>query len=516
MATMFDPGREQVRVTATPNMQTERAAAFDPNGGSGVDQLLKALGSDSTQQAISEFNAAHERKKLEAQQGKFDWYVEQFAKDHAGGAVSQAQVKGRFPETVPVIASRIAEAIGQQDGRKRWQSVIDEIAQDDSLRLDTAKRSQFLAAKRAEITADVGTDNEFYGSGLVSSMDKLTRQYEATWQSETAAYHQKVQTEQFSGEVVDGLNSSDPKGALLALDEKWAKSSSLNPLERNKAVVASAIDLAFVNDDHKVLDAVPPRFLNVDSKAAIERAKVQLTDRRFTEFRRAQELQTIQRSENLRKSKVSILADVAAGKDINPAAYRSDPEAFQFALTMREVPRVDESTSVGNAQSIRNYILTSASMGDGETVQELTDKIVGNPKLNPKERQALIAELPKLVEGRQLMGDDMVRQPISDRLAPRLQALETSTNSVIQSLLTGRNLRSEVMKGYEGDIRNSFLAEYEETGVWPKGRRKLELIDAAVERAEKRLEDATKIGGKAEASTPKPATALPKGVTKLN
>lgn len=511
---------------ATPNIVTERAR-MDPQGN--VNALLSALGSESTQNELARFNHQIDAKKLEEQKGKFEWYVEQFSKDHAGGAVSQAQVKARFPETVPVISSRIAEALGQKAGKEQMQSVIEEISNDDALRLDTTARAAFLAKKRAELTANVGSGNEFYGAGVVQAIDKATAQHEINWQTETASFHQKVQAEQFSGEVVSILNSGNPN-ALLDLDAKFAKSSSLNNLERNKIVVNSAIDLAFVNDDHRVLKSVPARFLNVDTKAHLEKAAVQLTERRMTDFRNAQYLKDVQRTEGLRAAKTDMVSRVANGELIDPANYRGDAEAFQFALQMREAPRLDESLSTANAQSIRNVILTDSTTGEGSmTVAGYTDQLVSNKNLNPKERQKLIEELPKLIEGRNLMRDDMVRQPVSDRLAPRLTALESSTNSAVQTLLTGRNLRSEVMRGYDNDIRNSFNAEYEETGKWPTGHRKLDLIDKAVDRAEKRLEEATKIGSARPAASPaaptaapKPAPAastsraLPKGVTKID
>lgn len=521
----YNPGRENVMPTAAPNIVTERAR-MDPQGN--VDALLSALGSESTQNELARFNQQHEAKKLEEQKGKFEWYVEQFSKDHAGGAVSQAQIKERFPETVPVISSRIAEAIGQKEGRKLMEGVISEIASNDTLRLDTNARAAFIAQKRAELTANVGAGNEFFGAGLVQSIDRTLQQHEVNWQTETAGYHQKVQAEQFTGEVANALNSGNPK-ALLDLDAKFGVSSSLNNLERKKLVVDTAIDLAFTNDDPKLLQAVPQKFLSADSKAQLDKARVQLTDRRMVDFRNAQYLKEVQRTESERVGKTEIIQQVAATGTVDPAKYRNDPVLYQFAVQAKEIPRLDESRSVGNAQSIRNHILTQSTADDPPSVQALTDQIVANPNLNPKERQALIAELPKLVEGRNLMADDFVRQPISDRLNPRLQALEQSTNSAIQALLTGRNLRSEVMKGYDGDIRRSFMADFEETGKWPTGHRKLELIDKAVERAEKRLEEATRIGSAAPsggaAATPRPAprpapaaapTTLPKGVTKLD
>jgi hypothetical protein len=529
----YSPGQERVQVTASPTLISEKAR-FDPQ--ENVNRLLAAFGMESTQNELARMNQDHEARKLRDQQVKFDWYVEQFQKDHAGGAVSQAQIKERFPETVPVIASRIAEAVGHQEGKKQFQGVIDEIAANDGLRLDSTARAAFLAKRRAEITSTVGQSHDFYGAGMVSAIDKLVAQHEQNWGSETAAYHQKAQAEQFSGEVVEALNNGKPE-ALDGLDARYKASSSLNDLERKKLVVDTAIDLAFTNDDPEVLRNVPQAFLNAEHKAALAKAKVQLTDRRMADFFNAQRLTEVRRAEDRRTAKKEIIGKVVEGEAIDPAMYRDDDEKYQFALEMRRSPRIEESLSFANAQAVRGAILSQSTVGSMGSEEGIADHILANRELNPKEKQALIAELPKLIEGRNLMADDLVRQPVSDRLAPRLQALEQSTNSAIQSLLTGRNLRSEVMKGYDLDIRRSFMAEFEETGRWPTGHRKLELIDKAVDRAEKRLEDATRITGgsaspaanrtpqgapkaaPAPAPTATPAAApaaLPKGVKLIN
>ena len=298
----------------------------------------------------------------------------------------------------------------------------------------------------------------------------------------------------------------------------------------------SAIDLAFTNDDPNVLKLLPARFLNIDSKAALEKARIQLTDRRMTDFRSAQYLKDLKRTEDQRAGRVGIVQASAAGQVIDPAQYRNDPELYQFALQMREAPRIDESVSAGNAQSIRNYVLTQATVGSVGTPQELIDKVAANKSLNPKDRQKLIEEIPKLIEGRGLMSDDMVRQPLQDFLRPALDTLGKSTNSMIQSLIQGKNLEMQVTRGYDRDIESGFRAHYEETGAWPTGNAKRLIVREATDRAEARLEKLTKLGGdgKPEAAAPAPKSppvannpatsrptpsatkALPAGVTRLN
>lgn len=503
----YNPGQEAVAQTASPNIQTVQARS-DPNGS--VSRLLGALGTAGTQDTLARFSASQERQKLEDQTMKLEGYTQQFMQDHGGGAVSQAQVKERFPETVPVIAARIAESVGRKQGASDFAKIIEQVNGDDSLRLDTAARNAFITKARKEQFSAIASGNEFFAAGVAGAMDQAVQQQELKWQGQTAQYHEQAQRDALSAEVVAAFNGADPKAALDSIDSRWGRSSSLNNIERNKIVVNSAIDLAFVNDDPAVFGMVPSRFLNVDSKAALEKARVQLIDRRVTGYKNAEYLRDVRRKEDERNTKLEIIDMVVSGRKVDPAAYRESPEAFEFAMKMREAPRLDESFSVGNAQVIKDLIHTDSTSGRGETLQSYTDKIVSNPNMNPKEKQALLAELPKVLEGAQMMSLPAVRQPLNDILAPALAALDASPMTSTNQMRTGINVRSQIVRGYDNDIRRLFEAEREQTGSYPKGHRQIELVDIAVERAGKQLVQLTRLISEAKAApvaSPTPAAA---------
>lgn len=483
MADPFNPGVESVAQTASPNIQTVQARN-DPNGS--VNSLLTALGSESTQRELANFNAKRDMEKQQEQAIKLESYTQQFMQDHGGGAVSQAQIKGKFPELVPVIAARVAESIGKRQGEQDFAKIIDQVNADDSLRLDTAKRNAFLAKARTELFGSIQQGNEFYSAGVVSAMDKQVAQQELKWQGQTAQYHELVQKEALSKEVTDAFNGGDPKAALEGIDANWGKSSSLNPLERNKIVVASAIDTAFANDDAKVLSSVPTRFLNADSKAALEKAKVQLTDRRMTDFRNVQYLQEVQRTEGERKGKVDIITAHADGAPADPAQYRDNPSLYAFALSQREAGRVPEAQSAGATQMFETKVWTDAASGAGKPMKDYIDEIVADRSINPADKKGLISRMEKLMEGTQVMKDDLVRQTFTDRIGPSIHAMEQSPAFGILTR-AGRNLRSEVVKSFDTDLRRAWQAEFEETGAYPKGHRKQELVDKATDAAEARI-----------------------------
>lgn len=512
----FNPGREDVKVTALANLITEKAPSFD---GGGVDRLLSSLGVESVQRTLKQFGDDQDAARLQEQKAKFDWYVEQFRKDHSGGAVSEAQVRARFPETVPVIASRVAEAIGNIEARKQFQPVLEEIAGNDNLRLDTNARRAFIEQKRDELLKQVGTGNDFFGAGMVAGIDGMVRQHELNWASETAAYHQKVQAEAFSKEASEGLLSGDPEAALLALDEKYGASSSLNNPERNKLVVGAAVDMAYAGRDSKLLDTIPQRFLNADAKAALEKARVQIQALRIGDFRDAQYLEGVKREEEERKGRLQIIQSHADGKPMDPAQFRDNPALYAFAAAQREQGRIPEPESAGNVQKWETRIWTEASAGKSRTMNEYIAQITADPTINPKDKAPLIARLEKLMEGTAVMKDELVRQTYSDRLGPALNSLEASRLYGVYSA-QGRNIRGEVAQGFDIDLRRLWQAHYEEKGEFPRGTAKQTLIDQALARAEARIREALspeslKSRPNAPAAGPTKSTTDPAAATPL-
>lgn len=503
----YNPGKEQVRVTAAPNLQTERARFDGPDS---VDQLLAALGSESTQRALQQFDEQAKAKELQAQQGKLDWYVEQFAQDHAGGAVSQAQVKERFPETVPVIAARVADAIGHREGKKLFQTAIDEVNGNDALRLDTKARAAFLAQKRQEITATVGEGNDFYGAGMVGAIDKLTNQFEQNWAAETAKYHEQAQAEKFSQEAVEALTSENPGAALLALDARYETSSSLNRLERKRAVVNAAIDYAVAERNPDSLDYIPQRFLNADSKAAVAASKDRIRGLRMDDARNADWLQKKMRDDALQASKAEITKAAAEGKKIDPGLYFAQPEVYDFAMRMRDADTRDPGRSSMVRESIRSAILTRAAMESVGTVEALNAIIMNHPELNPRDVHALVEEMPKLVEGRKIMSDPDVTGPMNRLLRSALDNLGRSVNASLQALVTGRNLEMHVMRSFEDDLHARFRAHYENPatrGQWPTGTVKYQLVKEATEQAALEIERQTRLATAGD--TPAPTAPRP-------
>lgn len=491
----YDPRAEALQTTAAPNIATEQAR-FDPRASSAF-QLAEALG--KAQPVLDQFNQDYERKKAQdaiLQNMKVESYKEQFQRDNAGGAVTAAQVKEKFPETVPVVAARVAESIGLDYGKKQINSIIDEINKDDTLRLDTNARNAFLKKKRDEIVGGLGKDNEFYSSGVIKGIDQELRGWENGWQRDTATYHTKVQGEAFTNEVGQVLAAG---GDLTEIDKKWASSSSLNNAERKKLVVDTVIAKAYAEDNPALLAKVPTVFLNDEYKKNLKQAELQIQQIRIGKVRDARFLEQGAREDATRGAKTDMIKKVASGQQVDPGMYRNDPEAFNYAMQLKDAGRLPDVQSVGNSTKIRSAILNGSTVGTLSQSQVI-DQIMANPAMNPKEKQALIADVPKLMEGMLILKDEGVQSAMSTRIDARLKVLEGSTNAKIQALITGGNLRAQAMQVFQQGLEGSFTAYFEDKKEWPTGRAKQEIIRVETERAERLIEELTRMG-----TTPAPA-----------
>jgi hypothetical protein len=444
---------------------------------------------------------------------KVEAYKEQFQRDRQSGAVTDAQIKKVLPEVVPVVAARVAESVGLDFGRKQANTLIDEINGNDSLRLDSKARADFIAKKRAEIVGNIGKDDEFYKSGVIKGIDQELRGVENGWQRQTADYHQLKQGEAFANEVSQALSGG---GDLTAIDKNWGQSSSLNNQERKKIVVDTTIQRAYATDDPSLLAKVPTVFLNDEYKRQLKQAELQIQQIRIGKVRDAKFIEGVQREDATRSAKSSIVATLAQGGQVNPAQYRNDPEAFNYAMQMKDQAIVPEAQSVANATRARTAILNGATVGTLNQNQ-LIDQILANPAMAPKDKQKLIEDVPKLMEGMLIMKDDSVTSAMSNRLDPVIKAIETGPFAKLFQV-QGINVRGQALSMFQSNLQQSMVAWFEDPKFgqgkqWPTGLEKQRIINEAIQSTEtnimKMTEMYTKQGGVAPAAggAPTPSSA---------
>lgn len=482
----YNPGVVAPQTTASPNVQTVQVARnFD--AGYQAKKLAEALG--YTSDVVQQYDQQDKEKRLQEQKNKLGYYVEQFRKDYHGGAVSEAQVGQRFPETVPVIRAKIAEVLGSQEADKQAKDIVSEIMNNAELRTNTDARRQFIEQRKQEaMKHTVGAiNNDFYVSGFSSGIDKVLNQYEAQFVQETAQYHQKVQQEGFSKAISDALLSG---GDLEAVDDAY-KLSSIDNLTRKKLAVETITQEAFARDKPELLDRIPSRYLNADLKKNVEDARIQIAAIRMTNFRNAQYISEVNKAKRIEDGQLQILDRVAQGLPINPLEYRNVPELFQYANSVMNQPRIDPGKSAARESALRSLIMDSSTVGN-KSEEQWRQEIITDPNLNPSNKVALINDVSTLVKGRDVMKDISVSTAINSYLEPRLKILSNSPITRILNL-SGDDPGLMIKRSYEESIKARFLEHYRANNAWPIGSDKERIINEEVGKAEKMFKDMTDI-----------------------
>lgn len=486
-----DGRAESLRPAASPvNRYSAPPVAPQDNR---LRQLAEALGQLSP--SLQRFAAVQAADKEKEQAAKLPAYLEQIKRDRGTGAINAAQVGEIFPELVPTIRWRVAQAIGEEAGAASFAPIIDEINRNENLRFDSDARKKFIDQKRAELFKQIGGGNDFYEAGFVSAFDKAVASWDLGWQRQTAEKHMEIMGQQWNREATEAFVNGGPD-ALLKLDTEWAATGGLHHTTRNKMLIDSVSELAFREDNPALLDKIPQRFLNSDSKLQIAKAKAQIEEHRKAQFRWNMTMQDYQRGEEIRSMKTEALDRFYKGEVVNPADYRKYPEVADYVTSLLNRPRTNPVSSQARATDIRNKIMLAATFGDHSRLgipgdmfnqEGLIDLIQNDPSLNGDDAGKLITEVPKLLEGVALLRDESVRQQLSDRLRPMLDSLNQSIPGTVNKVVGGKSLYAIGMEAYQQELTRRFQAYYETNGRWPRGFEKQDFIDAALERAEARV-----------------------------
>jgi hypothetical protein len=489
----YNPGAEALQTTASPNIQAVKAQ-YDPRSSSAY-QLAEALGKQ--QPLLDKFNEdlkADKRRQEILDNMKVPAFIERARTEQGTGVIDGVQAGTVAPGASEVVNARTNDGLGAEWGRKNVQSLIDAVNADATLIQDPAKRAQFIAQKRRELVDQLPKGNDFFTSGALGALDKEINSFENKWQAKSSAYAVEVQTKDFTGKVVEALASSNPDEALLKLDQTWKMSSALDNNARNDLVVKTITQQAYGDRNAAILDRIPQRFLNAETKAKITQVRSQIQELKLSDYRAVKTLEADQREAALRSGKTDIVKRVAAGQTFDPAEFRDNPELYQFAVTMREAPRLPAAQRTANLQRVRLEILSQATV-EGVDVNKLMDAALKNPKLNPSDRDKLATEMPRLVEGMVAMNDETVKSAYTTRIGASLD--EASKNPLI---VLSPTLRSRTVNLFDQQVRQGFNAFYEEKGTWPTGAFKTKIVDEAVKATEAFMAGQLQVNGRGGAS----------------
>lgn len=490
---LVETGGSQVALRPTASPVSRYSAPPAKAQDRSLEQLADALASFSP--ALQRYGASMSASKEKEQEAKLPAYLEQLKRDRGTGAITAAQVGEIYPELVPTIRWRIAQALGEEAGNEAFAPIIEQINSNENLLYDTDARKAFIEQQRAELFAKIGGGNDFYDAGFVSAFDKAVATWETSWQRQTAAKHMEIMGDQWKREAVESYVMGGPE-ALLKKDAEWAATGGLHHTTRNKVFLEAISELAYREDDPALLDKIPQRFLNADSKLQIAKAKAQIEEHRKAQWRFNVQMDDYIRGEEIRSMKTEALDRFFKGEEVNPADYRKHPEVADYVTSLLNRPRVNPVASQARATAIRTEILMGATFGDytrlgvtGDLFNQegLIDLIQQDAALNGEDATKLIAEVPKLLEGVAILRDESVRQQLGDRLRPMLDSLNQSIPGTVNKVVGGKSLYAIGMETYQQELNRRFSAYYETNGTWPRGFEKQDMIDAALERAEARV-----------------------------
>lgn len=502
-------GRTQVKSQGTQAQLKPVASPVDtfvnvgqaPDVSSNLQRLsdsLKSLNPMLEKYALNK-KASQEQAQVELEQEqmkKVRFYTEQFTSQEGLEATNEAQVKARLPELAPAVAARVAQATGERAAKGWISGRIQSILENDELRLNTQTREAEIQAIRSEAMERIG-DNEFYGAGFIGQMDRSINEFSTTWMRETAAYQEDLQKESLAGQVLHTLRTG---GDLMEVDGTWKLSSSLNHAERNEVTLNAVMGEAVNTLNPSLLDKIPDRFLNADSKTEVAKAKIAINNGLYTQYVQQQRLKDDQYKAEVRQDKVSLLDTAAQGQTINPLEHRTQPEVYQFATQLAQRPTVNPVASQSEARRLRSGLIMGATNGDfagalggqfalrvsNDEVSEhtLIDWVSQAEGMNPTEKAQLIKDIPALMQGINFVRDPDFNTYFADNVGSDARVYSGSSMGTLLSQ-AGVNVVGEVRSVYNTAIRTAVLQFIDEKGEIPRNR--LEIMDKALEAAKRRL-----------------------------
>ncbi|KKL50572.1 hypothetical protein LCGC14_2304140, partial [marine sediment metagenome] len=404
-----------------------------------------------------------------------EYHMERIRKEAGTDLVSRVQVGEALPEASAMVTAKITQSMGRKYGKDLFTPAFEEIENDASIRLNTQARQQYLDGVRAE--ALKATDDPFYVNGVMEGLESQIAQNEQRWTMETAKYQKDIVKETYQDEVSDLIDNG---GDLLAWDAMAKQTGPFKDSERNAIVLDTYINKAVEAKSPEMLNNIPTRFLNAKAKRDVTVAQSQIRNATYAEWSQNRTMAEETRKQNLRSTKVQIIQEHLDNGTVDARKYRNDPEAFAYALAMSKSEGIDKTTSVVNAERIKNGVLKAAISGDvdgalgslgftGDLTEDgLYNFILGSNNLNSAEKQALAKAVPDLLEGQVLLKNPMIKSEIDNYLAPALNNLRKSPNAEIQALLDGTTVETQVMSAFEDEILMQTSAYYSEHGSFPK------------------------------------------------
>ena len=491
----YDRGQRPIDTGDSRPVQLRPAAApvnrYAPPPVPSQDTRLKQLADalSSLNPVLQEWGARREEQKTTEQKLKIPAYLEQIKRDWKGGKIDAVQVGELFPETVPTIRMAIAEAYGERSGTDAFSKVIEAVNNNEELRFDTDKRKAFIEGERKRLFAEIGGDNDFYSSGFVSAFDKQVASWDLGWQRQTADKHMEVLGDKFNEEAFNAFMNGGAD-ALLQVDATWDKTGGLHRTTRNKIVVERITQEAYDRGDSSLLDRLPARFLNSETKVALSKGKAQIEQKMRSDWSFGKQLEDYNRQEQTRQGMIQIYRDAASGKQIDLRQYIENPELMRVADDVRTKNfHTTPPDSTARKTQIMQAIVLGSTFGDvrhlginrGDfTLYGLSKAIMSDKVLTTQDTVELLDNLPKLMQGSVVMNDPSVKYVYDTIIKPQLDVADKTVISRMNNALGGTtSVHVKANEMFQKSVYNQAQADFVKTGEWPKHHRLIEIAQQA-------------------------------------
>ena len=485
--------------TSTPaarGLDTFRGAP-QINKDSPLSQLARSLKVSS--QNLMQAAVDEEKEKQQLLLAKKEVLAKRIKEESKNNKINSVKIKELVPEASDTTSMAIAEFMGSNQAKIDANNFIERLRNEEpdifNNKVELDKR---ILAERKRLS-DMHQGADFYQSGVLQGFDAVINQNNSAWTAQRAQFQLGEAKKYMYGEVyrnlqINGANAFEKGGAIDQLDNKNKRVSPLNNAEMKKQVVDATIELAINNKDTDILTKLPKKYWSGDTASRLQDTTNKINKLKLSQFTARKQAEQYQRKENLRNSKNEIMKKHMEGETI--VLDSKDPNYFElenFRTSLVDVSIIPQYKSVAVSTKLESSILTNASEGgdmskihsslDADASEsDVIDHIMSRTDIHPREKTALIAKVPTLFEGANLVFSTEVNRNydvgIKEELAEFMKSAFAGKNKAL-----GIRTQSVVKNVYYNTIRQQVKAYIETKNKVPKGDDFLTIMEIADKKA---------------------------------
>tara|TARA_R110001592_G_scaffold346780_3_gene639587 strand:+ start:5194 stop:6768 length:1575 start_codon:yes stop_codon:yes gene_type:complete len=491
--------------TSTPaarGLDTFRGAP-QVNKDNTLSQLATALKVSS--QTLMKTAVDEEKQKQRLLLAKKEVLAKRIKADSKGKKIDAVKIKELVPEASETTSMAIAEFMGNNQAKVDANNFIERLRNEEpDIFNNKAELDDRVLGERKRLS-DMHQGADFYQSGVLQGFDSVISQNNSAWTAQRAQFQLGEAKKYMYGEVyrnlqINGAKAFENGGAIEQLDNKNKRVSPLNNAEMKKQIVDATLELAINNKDTEILTKLPKKYWSGETAGKLQDITNKINKLKFSEFTAKKTVLAHQRKENLRTSKNEIMKNHIEGKTtiLDPTnSNYSELEGYRISI-MNE-GTIPQYKSVAAATKLESSILTNASEGGSMSLIHLSldndasesdviDHIMARNDLHPREKTALIAKVPTLFEGANLVFSTEVNRNydvgIKEEMAEFMKSAFSGANKAL-----GIRTQSVVKNMYYNTISNQVKAYIETNNKIPKGSDFLEIMEKADARAGQTLKN---------------------------